>query len=219
MDTQHSMAGWGAAYVCRELKLSCVNFFPVLKADKGLRYNQIKAKELGADLYPMKAGMSAILFNQAKKILKEQCKQPSIMLPNGLKLTETVQATALEVIEHTPTYLQGGTWVVSISSATIASGVIKGINELGFKATVMMHMGYSRSADQVHRYVNTMAGDHPYVAVQIVDEDYEYKDKVDNAWIPFPCNEFYDAKAFTWLAKSITSYIDNQPIIFWNCGA
>jgi hypothetical protein len=216
MDTVHSMAGWGAAYVCYKLHMSCVDFYPVLKADTGLRPNQIRAQALGALLYPMKAGMSAVLYNQAKKILKTEHGVNSLMLPNGLKIQETVDATAEEVLLSPNNLIKTGTWVVSISSGTIACGVIKGLDKLRYQGKIVLHMGYSRSEDEVKRYIKSKAECYPF-DMDIIDEGYEYKDKVDNSWIPFLCNEFYDAKAFTWLSRNIDTL--PQPVIFWNIGA
>jgi hypothetical protein len=33
---------------------------------------------------------------------------------------------------------------------------------------------------------------------------------------PFPCNRYYDKKAFKWMVDNIDSII--QPVIFWNIG-
>ena len=49
----------------------------------------------------------------------------------------------------------------------------------------------------------------------IIDEKYLYKDKV-NENIPFPCNSFYDAKAWKWLKENIKDM--NRDFLFWNIG-
>jgi hypothetical protein len=76
-------------------------------------------------------------------------------------------------------------------------------------------MGYGRGIDPVWNYVVNKAGWEPKVHCK--NEGYSYKDKVDNSWIPFPCNEYYDAKAFDWLVRNIIFL--KQPIVFWNVGA
>lgn len=214
MDTQHSKAGWGVSYVCHDLGMRCIDFYPVLKADTGLRYNQVMAQKHGAELYPMKAGMSAVLFNQARKILRETYPK-SEMLPNGLKLQESVDSTATEVL-LTPPELLCGTWVISISSGTLGAAVCKGLSQRKFVGEVILHMGYSRSESQARKYVAEMSGCEA-ASLVFIDEGFEYKDKVDNKWIPFPCNEYYDAKAFWWLAQHIHEL--KPPVVFWNIGA
>jgi hypothetical protein len=93
--------------------------------------------------------------------------------------------------------------------------VIKGLYGLGFEGKVICHMGFTRSHDKMVEYLHKMSG--YYGNVELVDEGYEYKDKVDNSWIPWPCNEYYDAKAFTWLCHNIKSL--KHPIVFWSIGA
>lgn len=215
VDTVHSKAGWGVAYICQALGLRCIDFYPVRKADIGLRYNQRMAFfELGAELAPLQAGMSAVLYNRAKTILK-QMDPNSIMMPNGLKLQESVDATAEELVDYTPKSLLCGTWVVSTSSGTLTAGVMKGLHMAGFDGTVISHMGYHRDHDNLMKYLQTASGSHVHVV--LVDEGYDYKDGVDNSWIPFPCNEFYDAKAFKWLCNDLHAF--EEPICFWNIGA
>lgn len=214
MDTRHSKAGWGVSYVCRALGMPCIDFFPVLKGEKKLRENQIKARRLGAKLYPMKAGMSAVLYNRAKRLINDLGANVH-MLPNGLKLSESIDATVSELIEFTPFEFLYGTWIISISSGTIGAAVYKALNILHAKVNVIFHMGYSRDMVKVANYTYDTGG--VGIPLKIIDEGYEYKDFVDNSWIPFPCNEYYDAKAFTWLARNVRSF--HQPIVFWNIGA
>jgi hypothetical protein len=175
-------------------------------------------QSFGAALYPMKAGMSAVLYNQAKRILRERHGADSIMMPNGLKLVESIDATVEELTSYTPKHLtRGGTWVVSISSGTLGAAVYKGLMQLSYRGKLVLHLGYTRSHEQIYKDVQRLSNWLVGAQVQLVDENYEYKDKVANEWIPFPCNEYYDAKAFTWLARNVHDL--KPPIVFWNIGA
>lgn len=227
MDTRHSKAGWGAAYVCRELGVRCIDFYPVLKADNGqLRPNQVQAQSLGAELHPMgpfqnKAGRltqypSYILYGMAKKWLESEYGPEAVMLPNALKLEESIEETYLECRDHTPDYLRSGTWLFSISSGTIAAGAIRWLGR--FDNVIYLHQGYSRKSHAVHEYVIKAAGLTPVGAMVQVDEGYSYGDEVDNTDIPFPCNEYYDAKAWRWMVNNIHEF-DREPLVFWNVGA
>jgi len=217
MDTRHSKAGWGVAQICNELGLRCVDFYPVLKGEgDSLRENQQHAKGLGAILYPMKAGMSAVLYHQAKKILRENWEN-SYMLPNGLKVPESVDSTSEEVAKYTPkSLLKEGSWVVSISSGTIGSAVWQALQDCQSNADMYFHLGYSRSLHQIRQDVYDLTG-YDAKAIHMIDQGYEYKDKVDTSWIPFPCNEYYDAKAFLWLCQNVHRL--KTPIVFWNIGS
>lgn len=224
LDTAHSKAGWGVAYVCKEYGLPVYDFFPVYKreeTDSGytLRENQIKAEGLGATLVPMNAGMSAVLYHQAKKYLLEVTNGKGYMMPNALKLPESVQATEDELWMYTPKHLMGGTWIISASSATLAAGVLAGLardKRVLRKVCLIIHLGYSRNQAYVMKYLLDMSGVTDKFDVVMVDEGYEYKDAVDVP-CPFPCNPYYDLKAWKWLQTHAKNL--QEPIVFWNVGA
>ncbi len=229
MDTVHSKAGWGVAYICQHLGMPCYDFFPVLKSEVSeiepasgtfnytMRPNQTKACNLGAEPVPMPAGMSAVLYNQAKSRLKGMTNGKGYMMPNALKLPESVTETAQEVIDYTPEALLNvdGTWLISVSSGTIAAGVLMGLEQCGAAPIVILHMGYNRSEDTLLEYVMNAAHSlNPFI--QIVNEHYDYKQAVAEL-CPFPCNPYYDLKAWKWLLQHYTEL--QPPIIFWNIGA
>ncbi|QIG74997.1 putative pyridoxal phosphate-dependent enzyme [Rhizobium phage RHph_I72] len=241
LDTYHSQAGHAVAAACKLLGKECINFYPVRKADagKGLQPQQGAAQALGAHMYPIQAGRSAILFHQAKKHLEEYRDQHNdvYMMPNALKLPEMVAQTASEAYD-TWKQLQHGagygiypeprTVLIAISSGTIAAGVIKGILDrvTATRAThsmprFILHMGYNRSEETVMEYMANM-GDLNLAAgsplnVQLVNEKYSYGDVakagIDPRW---PCNQYYDLKAFRWwLAVGRAIYGE---ALLWNIG-
>lgn len=219
LDTVHSKAGWGVSYICNKLSLPCINFYPVYKAEGSLsthklRPNQREAKSLGATMAPLQAGRSAILYYQSRKILRERTNGAGVMLPNALKLQETVDATAQEVTDYTPDKLFRGTWVISISSGTIAAGVVKGLKRGHENIDIISHMGYSRSIQHARGYICMQAGYEPD-NLWLIDEGYAYKDAVDYP-CSFPCNKYYDLKAWEWLMNNLEDL--EQPIVFWNIG-
>ena len=227
LDTGHSMAGWGVAWACNNLNLKCVNYFPVYVRElkdkfAGLGFDNItlrkfqkESRKLGAQLVPLGAGRSAVLYHQAKKHFVAEYGCDGYFMPNALKLGNTVRATAKELLTTTHVNLYGGSWVISISSGTIAAGVIAGLQRAHDAIDIYAHMGYSRSFDSAARYICSNAGYWPD-NFWLIDEGYEYKDKVDYD-CPFPCNEYYDLKAWKWLNENIDTLRD--PIIFWNIGA
>lgn len=220
LDTFHSKGGWGISYLCNAAGRQCYDFYPVYKSDNGLRPQQEHARALGAELVPLKAGRSAILYHSAKKILAERTWNEGIMVPNALKVEQSVDETAAEVLDYTPDEYFDGTWVVSISSGTIAAGVLKALAGVNYHTNFIAHMGYSRSHDSATSYIMHKAGldmlwlrDNNF---QLVDEGFDYKDSASASGIPFPCNPYYDAKAWCWLERNIRQL--RQPVIFWNIG-
>lgn len=217
LDTAHSQGGWAVAYACSLLGKRCINFYPVRKAEQSLpvRPYQINARRLGADLHPLPAGRSAILYHTAKACTREA---GGYMMPNALKLPETVQSVAAEVLRTNVAPFRAV--VVSASSGTIAAGVYKGLAESRLKdfPTLYVHMGYSRSEDAVRTYIEQMSG---YEAseshLKVIDEGYAYADEVRTpSPCPFPSNPFYDAKAWSWLYRKRDEL--PGPVLFWNIG-
>ena len=51
--------------------------------------------------------------------------------------------------------------------------------------------------------------------IQIVSSEYLYHEQAQTR-APFPCNPYYDLKAFEYLQKNITKLA--KPILFWNIG-
>ena len=214
-DTMHSKAGWGVAYVCQKLGLRGIDFYPKLKIYDGKPGPaQEIAHKLGAELVQDRPLKSSVLWARSRKYMAEHY-HTQVMMPNGLKLLESIEATAKELVEYTPKELIGGTWIASVSSGTLASGIWRGLAGCGFVGTLIAHLGYSRSHDQVTRDIVGKCGSNAKLV--IIDEKYQYKDKVNNSWIPFPCNEYYDAKALTWLCNNVATL--QQPVVFWNIGA
>lgn len=217
LDTLHSMAGWRVAYACRALGKRATVFFPRYKDETGLRANQRRCLDLGARLVPLPAGRSAILFHRARKILA--LSRGSYMIPNALKIPEAVEAHAREAENFQQDVGQEAVFVVSVSSGTAASGVLRGLVRGGFNVIrLVLHLGYSRSEAAVLRYVRTTAGIAlpPGVNLDVVDEGYAYRDAVENS-APFPSNEHYDAKAWRWLERHREKL--GTRVVFWNIGA
>lgn len=221
LDTYHSKAGWAVAYACKKLKRKCVNFYPVYKADdaSALREPQTQSMKLGAQLVPMAAGRSFILYNQARTLLKERS-PGAYLMPNALKLPESVEATAREVLASKDRIrkINPAHVVVSISSATIAAGVMLGFSRLGLRTTpnFILHEGYTREPDAVMKYLEKMLGG-PVARPEFVDEGYAYKDTAPKECAaPFPCNPWYDLKAWYWLDNNINSL--GGKVLFWNVG-
>jgi hypothetical protein len=195
LDTVHSQGGWAVAQACRQLGKLCRVFYPVRKADPPglIREPQQRARELGADLVPLQAGMSAVLWYQARRRIEAQ---GGYMMPNALKLTESVEETAAEVAR---TDLHGMTTVlVSASSGTIAAGLQRGLFDRGWNGTMIVHLGYSRPEESVRQYITRMSM-LPSGGMRFVDEGYAYADKArPMGALPFPANDFYDRKAVRW---------------------
>lgn len=230
LDTFHSKAGWAVSYACQELGKQAVVYWPQYLADKRnpqfkYRESQENAQNLGAHLVGLDAGRSAILYHGAKRHLAAAYGAGAYMMPNALKLEESVTENATEAVNTAPALPPYGMMLISVSSGTVAAGVVSGLRQAGLLKTyeVVLHMGYSRAAGTLERYVALRAGVLSALSVYpftIIDEGYSYKQEATNIEAPFPCNPHYDLKAWKWLTKYINAHPeDKRPLVFWNIGA
>lgn len=210
LDTYHSQAGHAVARACQLLGKKCLNFYPEYKGETGLRPPQLRAKELGAELKPLPAGRSCILYHQA---VKETKRRGGVTIPNALKLPESVEETAKEVPERVFSNV-----LLPSSSGTIAAGVIRGFCRYGLIPRFIVHLGYSRSHGEVLRYLSEASGvEHQYLNIDIIDEGYSYKDRAKDGPTPeWPCNAYYDLKAFRWWLREGREQYGEA--LLWNVG-
>jgi hypothetical protein len=225
LDTYHSQAGHAVARACQLLGVKCVNFYPEYKHEPGPRDPQRRAAELGADLWGMPAGMSAVLYHQAVAKLARLTDGKGYMMPNALKLDESVEETAREVSGDC---LTAQLVIVPISSATIAAGVIAGFQaanargEIPFLPEFVLHLGYSRSHEKVLSYLAEKLGGsvNDLPIIHLVDEKYNYKDKARGSGEPpFPCSPYYDLKAYRWwVREGRQRFSRTDSVLLWNIG-
>lgn len=209
LDTVHSQGGHAVARACQILKKKALVFYPEFKYTPGCKEPQRRAVELGAELYPLPAGRSAILYHQAKKITQER---GGTMIPNALKLTESVEETAKEVSGEYFDHV-----IIPCSSGTIAAGVLLGFatSQLTRVPKFTLHLGYSRPEKALRNYVTQMSDVHWDVTV--IDEGYAYKDVArPGPTPPWPCSPWYDLKTFRWYVRNRERF--SGKVLFWNIG-
>lgn len=224
-ETSVSMAGIGISVIAKQLEMKAVIFNPIYKVKQDvLEYHRSKWKEFDAKIINIKAGMAKVNYYVSKQILLEKFGPKAVMLPLGIPFPETVRAVADEFI------LSGcdkfKTIVICVGSGTMAAGVLKGIVET--KSNAEMFGVLCRESNQPifkRRMLLDKAGvvlHSGFPGFHLIDLGYEYtkRAKVD---CPFPCNPYYDLKAYKFLLDyRKEGYNKNrfkEPILFWNIGA
>jgi len=220
-ETSISMAGWGISYFCKSLGMKSVIFMPRYK--DGLRHNQefqiSKWREFEAEIIPIeKPNRMAINFYRARKILTERYAS-SVMLSQGLPFEETVQEVSIQASSISSHFK---TIISCIGSGAMIAGILR---DLSFKkicngaAPFVYGILVSKKDPAImKKRILKMAGMGGFIknSLSIIDYGYEYVDK-EVCDCPFPCNIYYDRKAWKWLMDNIT--IIEKPILFWNIGA
>jgi hypothetical protein len=215
LDTSHSQGGHAVARACQALGRQCELYYPVKKAEQNrpLQPQQLAAQQLGAKLIPMPAERSFILYNRVRAKFKTEDRY---MMPNALKLPESVAETAAEV-DRTKVPTDINVVLISASSGTIAAGVILGLADICVSTVV--HMGYSRPEDAVRKYLTKMAGfTGAGGGTTIIDEGYGYADAAPRDFdIPdFGCNQYYDLKTYRWWVREGQARYGKA--LLWNIG-
>lgn len=224
METAISMAGWGISYFCQKLGMKAVIFMPQYK--NGLRHNQLfqlgQWRKFGAEVLELeKPNRLQINFYRARKQLIE--KYPgAIMLPQGLPFVQTVHEVC-EQLKNIDRDILRGSIVCCIGSGTMMAGVLKGCAEaevspdcygilVSIKGTGLMRKKVLKMASLKDRsFFNRLT-----VKFSVIDYGYEYTQR-ENCESPFPCNPYYDKKAWKWLLDNKKSL--KKPVLFWNIGA
>jgi 1-aminocyclopropane-1-carboxylate deaminase/D-cysteine desulfhydrase-like pyridoxal-dependent ACC family enzyme len=211
-ETSISMAGWAVAWASYELGMKAVIFNPIYKATHPvLEYHREQWKKFNAEIIDIPAGMAKVNWYISKRLLFHNYGE-AVLLPLGLPFTETIEETK----EQTKTvYLEKGSLVISVGSGTICAGICGGYHKGVTIYGVMTRSGnVERKTLKIFPPSLFNGKDRP--TLKLVDPGYEYTDSVDIE-TPFPCNKYYDAKAWKFLVENID--LLEKPIIFWNIGA
>lgn len=221
-DTTTSMAGWGVAFAAKQIGLKAVIFQPTYKDNK-LRHNQKfqikKWKENEATIVPIQSFRSIINWYQAKRILHERYEN-AYMLEQGLPFDYTLSAVKQQVV---PEMRKFKSLVVCIGTGVMTAGILQGLQEqeisLSIYGILVAGKNIRRMNQKIYKragvYKNGLFATNTSKLILFAAKQ-EYPDKEDMA-CPFPCNPYYDRKAWKWL---MDNYVDLQkPILFWNIGA
>jgi 1-aminocyclopropane-1-carboxylate deaminase/D-cysteine desulfhydrase-like pyridoxal-dependent ACC family enzyme len=234
MDTAISMAGWGISYFAKITGLKAVLYCPKYK--DGYRYNQAefiaKWGLFGAEIVPLEhPAQHQINIHRAKRdfLLKYP---DGVWLPNGLKFSETISAVKQEM-QETISNVHPKSIICSVGSGVMISGILQGLNQYPHKVEqifgVLVTQGIESKKKKLEvlnlaGFIEKQAGlffqkpnIHDIVSrFEIIESNYNYHDdpQIESS---FPCNNYYDLKAFEWMLQNIKQL--KQPILFWNIGA
>lgn len=218
-DTRVSKAGWGVSVLCEELGLNCLAAFPVLKNDTERKLQQVMAESHGAELLPLKAGRTAILYAKTKRLVEERS---GLMLPLGLVCGETVEEVA-RVASETP--LEFESVVICVGTGTITAGVLAGLrNRRNVRVFgVSCGMSHSKQLERIQRklvgYGLSKFEARSLIKNKLILQQAEFSDYYEPDFFetPVAMHPYYDSKAWRWLIENYDSL--RKPVLFWLIGS
>jgi 1-aminocyclopropane-1-carboxylate deaminase/D-cysteine desulfhydrase-like pyridoxal-dependent ACC family enzyme len=227
MDTSVSMATWGISYFAQKLGMKSVVFYPKYK--DGLKCEQEKQiekwKKFHAEVICIeKPNRLKINYYRAKKILLERFPH-SEMLEQGLPFSETITQVTRQV-SLLPKESLGGTIVMCVGSGVMTAGVLKGLSLMLNKnqsQTVIGIIVAPKNLEMKKKDIIKKSGliigqgffSINNIKLELIDIGYEYE-QTEEIECPFPCNKYYDRKAWKWLCDHLINL--TPPIVFWNIG-
>ena len=219
METSISMAGWGISYFCQHLGMTSVIYYPKYKS--GYKHNQSKFipiwESFGSIVIPLeKPNLQKINQNKARTLFNRDF-PGGHWLPQGLGFDETISEVTKEV-KLTLQQIQPKTIVCNIGSGIMTSGIMCGVSEMKYKLDKL----YAVTADLGTNIVNKK---NKVLKLSLLDDDgtleiistkYKYE-QTPSIETPFPCNPYYDLKAFEYMIENIENL--EKPVLFWNIGS
>lgn len=231
MDTAISMAGWGISYFTSLLGMKSILYYPKYKG--GFKYRQEAYLKLwekyGATVIPIeKPQLLMINRNMAKKHLRENF-PGAVMLPNGLAFPETVAEVAKEVESLRDLNIK--TIVTCAGSGVMTAGILRGLAlyelpKIDALISVRVHKeaNMKKSFEKILKLAGVPKKGHLFCRgvsatvrnFTVISGGYLYEERplIES---PFPCNPYYDLKAFEYMCKNIHNL--KPPVLFWNIGA
>jgi 1-aminocyclopropane-1-carboxylate deaminase/D-cysteine desulfhydrase-like pyridoxal-dependent ACC family enzyme len=208
-DTRISMLGLGLAACCRGLpRMRCLVSYPMGKGD-ATPAPALLARELGAELLPVRAARMNICFAEARRQVEAR---GGWMLPFGLECPEAVEAVAREAARLDPAFFEDGTIVLSCGSGVTLAGLLRGLRA---QPRRIVGVSSGRSPKNILRCLRRYLPELP-AFLDLREAAVPYRLAIDYP-CQFPTNAYYDLKAWKYLAENLPQLA--APVLFWNIGA
>jgi len=171
----------------------------------------LSIRSLGVELVPLPASRQFVMRAEMQRRIPEDW----FLFPTGLRLPETVEAVAEQMVlvlrECNP-----GTVIVPTGTGTHLAGILR-----AFYGDVIGIQGYARPVERFRRDVQRMAKLDSTVQsrLRVVTSMCEYYEVRPDKLPPFPANMHYEVRAWKWLSMEGVVESLKQPILFWNIGA
>ena len=204
-----SWSGWALAEVSKELDYEFIMAYP----DSSKFPQHILEKS--ENVLPIKPNMMNVMYNKVGQIAREK---NYIRLPYAFDHDAYI-ATQRQRLREVKKELDFDHLVVSSGSGVTCLGLmlehepwsslLEPRNVRSFHTVTVSNISTIKKKFEKHQI-------HPSEQIEIVKSEFEFDDMMESYETPFPCNEFWDKKAWYWLEQNIEKF--EGKILFWNLG-
>ena len=204
-----SWSGWALSQISKELGYEFIMAYP-----KSKKYPEYMLEKVDRTL-PLKPNMMSILYNKVGSIAREK---DYIRLPYAFDHSAYID-TQRKRFREVKEKLDFDHLVVSSGSGVTCLGMLlehdpfpslfEPDNKRTFHTVCVSSESSIKKKFSKYQMYDTDN-------VEIVKSEFAFDDKMEWYDTPFPCNEFWDKKAWYWLEQNISKF--DGDILFWNIG-
>lgn len=216
LDTYRSLNGLLTAACCASARKRAVIYYPTYKGHEGYiaPWHRVAADRYRAELRPLQATRQGVMKGRMLQELRLRASmdpEPAFVMPDAFKLKQTMMGVSAEY-QRTVIHMgfRPDTVIVPVGTGTHLIGIMRSITT----ERVIAVLGYTRSHEQLQRYVGSNMEPERVFHFDIVDRGYGYRDREDLP-CPFPASPYYETKAWRWLQENPR----RGRTLFWNVGA
>ena len=204
-----SWSGWALSQISKEL-----GYEFIMAYHKSKKYPEYMLEKVDRTL-PLKPNMMSILYNKVGSIAREK---DYIRLPYAFDHSAYID-TQRKRFREVKEKLDFDHLVVSSGSGVTCLGMLlehdpfpslfEPDNKRTFHTVCVSSESSIKKKFSKYQIYDTDN-------VEIVKSEFAFDDKMEWYDTPFPCNEFWDKKAWYWLEQNISKF--DGDILFWNIG-
>jgi 1-aminocyclopropane-1-carboxylate deaminase/D-cysteine desulfhydrase-like pyridoxal-dependent ACC family enzyme len=207
-EASRSSIGHALAAACAHFcDMECIVVYPDFES-RPKSPSILAAEQLGAHVVPIRNNILAICQRQAAKLVEAA---NALMVPFGCDCPEAVAAVQKEAARLDPALVYGGTVVVPCGSGVTLAGILRGLPTRPHRV-IGVSIG-SSPRTILKRLARHGVSDVAGVELRAPEKLYH---EAANVFCPFPCNEYYDIKAWKVAVGEVEKL--REPILFWNIG-
>lgn len=224
-ETSISMACWGLSWSAKQVGgIQVYAFMPKYKGGQPslLEYHRKMWESFGAITVPIESPNRGKINHYKGRKWLEKNDPSGVMIEMGIPFPETTEETAKQV--RLTALDDCKSLVVNVGSGVICAGILNGLSLKGLDIPVYgVTCRKYETMPSIEKRISLIfkrsgvfyAGLFGYSNFHFVNSNIDYTTP-ETFPAPFPCNPYYDRKAWKWLCENYDRL--EKPVLFWNIG-